>query len=47
MPVQWPTESVSFSGATEQMPDGRPIFRGPRMATAIHETVEYSVFDRE
>lgn len=45
MSTQWPTESVSFSGATEQMPDGRPIFRGPRMATAIHETVEYSVID--
>lgn len=31
-----------FSGPTEHMPDGRLIFRGPRMATAIHETVEYT-----
>jgi len=39
----WPAEALVFSGPTEHMPDGRLIFRGPRMATAIHETVEYTV----
>ena len=37
----WPPEAFVFSGATEHMPDGRLVFRGPRLATAVHETVEY------
>lgn len=37
----WSPEAFVFSGATEHMPDGRLVFRGPRLATAIHETVEY------
>lgn len=39
--TSWPPEAIVFSGATEHMPDGRLVFRGPRMATAIHETIEY------
>ena len=34
----WPPEAFAFNGPTEHMPDGRLIFRGPRVAMAIHET---------
>jgi len=37
----WPPEAFAFNGATEHMPDGRLIFRGPRVAMAIHETEEF------
>ena len=39
--TSWPPEAIVFSGATEHMPDGRLVFRGPRLATAIHETAAY------
>lgn len=37
----WPPETFAFNGATEHMPDGRLIFRGPRVAMAIHETEDF------
>ena len=37
----WPPEAFNYNGATEHMPDGRLIFRGPRVAMAIHETSDY------
>ena len=39
--TSWPPEAIVFSGATEHMPDGRLVFRGPSLATAIHETAAY------
>ncbi len=37
----WPPEAFAYNGATEHMPDGRLIFRGPRVAMAIHETEDF------
>jgi hypothetical protein len=38
---QWPPEAQEVSGAVETAPDGRLIFRGPRVAMAIHEAHDW------
>ncbi|KAL3147560.1 hypothetical protein ABBQ38_014613 [Trebouxia sp. C0009 RCD-2024] len=38
---RWPPEALDISGAIEHTPDGRLLFRGPRLAMAVHETDDY------
>ena len=40
---RWPNElgHSGFEGPQEHGPDGRLIFRGPRVAMSIHNTTDY------
>ncbi len=38
---RWPPEALDMCGAIEHTPDGRVLFRGPRVAMAVHETDDY------
>ena len=39
--AHWPAAAHEVSGAQQDMPDGRPLWKGPRVAMAVHETDEY------
>lgn len=38
---RWPPEALDMCGPIEHTPDGRLLFRGPRVAMAVHETDIY------
>lgn len=38
----WPPECAEWFGKTEGGSDGSPLFKGPRVAMAIHESNDYS-----
>ena len=38
---RWPPEALDMCGSIEHTPDGRLLFRGPRVAMAVHETDDY------
>ena len=38
---RWPPEALDMCGPIEHTPDGRLLFRGPRVAMAVHETDDY------
>ena len=38
---RWPPEALDMCGSIEHTPDGRVLFRGPRVAMAVHETDDY------
>lgn len=37
----WPETIYNYCGETEEAPDGFPIFKGPRIAMALHTTHLY------
>lgn len=39
--AHWPAAAHEVSGGQQDMPDGRPLWKGPRVAMAVHETDEY------
>ncbi|KAL4419982.1 hypothetical protein ABPG75_007080 [Micractinium tetrahymenae] len=39
---QWGADCADYCGKTELAPDGKPIFKGPRVAMAIHQSCEFS-----
>ncbi|KAK9829405.1 hypothetical protein WJX72_005653 [[Myrmecia] bisecta] len=40
--TRWPPEAAIICGAVQTTADGRLLFRGPRVAMAVHETNEYT-----
>lgn len=43
MQVNWPSNASEFFGTAVPSPDGRWLFHGPRVCTAIHESNEFCV----
>jgi hypothetical protein len=43
MQVAWPPGASDYFGSAVPSPDGRWLFHGPRVCTAIHESTEYFV----
>ncbi|PSC75196.1 Helicase sen1 [Micractinium conductrix] len=39
---QWGADCAEFCGRTELAPDGKPTFKGPRVAMAVHQSCEFS-----
>lgn len=39
---QWPADCAEYCGKTELAPDGKPVFKGPRVAMAVHQSCEFT-----
>lgn len=39
--ARWPHDASDMFGPTERLPDGRLLFKGPRVAMAVHETDDF------